>query len=240
MREPGIVIGCGDHLVHGVRIQRGAERQIAGREALGAHRDVRFDPVLILDANQCPIRPNPVTTSSAMNSMPCLATISRMRGRYPGGGGTTPPAPWMGSAMKAAMLCARRGDRWSRSSSATSPSVNGGLAHAGRTPIGIGRREMMHELVDVPEMRRAVAFAVAERHAEIGRPMIGVEARKNHAPSGLSAARMIKMGEAHGGIVGAGSRHRVSDVIQGARSEPASFAASSAAGSLVQSTKVFE
>src|ERR1017187_9182113 len=27
-----------------------------------------------------------------------------MRGRYPTGGGTTPPAPWMGSAMKAAML----------------------------------------------------------------------------------------------------------------------------------------
>src|ERR1039457_6357578 len=52
--------------------------------------------------NQVPSRPNPVITSSAMNSTSWRRQISRTLARYPGGGGYTPPAPMTGSQKKAA------------------------------------------------------------------------------------------------------------------------------------------
>jgi len=49
-----------------------------------------------------PVRPKPVIISSKINNTPCRSQISRSRGKYSGGGITTPHAAEMGSAMTAA------------------------------------------------------------------------------------------------------------------------------------------
>ena len=55
-------------------------------------------------ANQSPVRQNPVWISSAMNRMPWLAHHSATRARNPGAGTTKPPSPWIGSTSTAAQL----------------------------------------------------------------------------------------------------------------------------------------
>ncbi len=51
-----------------------------------------------------PVRPQPVWTSSAMNSAPYFFTILKTILKYSFGGVMNPPTPWIGSAMNAAMF----------------------------------------------------------------------------------------------------------------------------------------
>ncbi|MCY4085907.1 MAG: hypothetical protein OXG37_03225 [Actinomycetia bacterium] len=52
-----------------------------------------------------PVRPNPVSTSSAISSTPYSSQIARKRGKYSSGGVAAPSElPTIGSAMKAATL----------------------------------------------------------------------------------------------------------------------------------------
>jgi fructose-1,6-bisphosphatase/inositol monophosphatase family enzyme len=53
--------------------------------ALGHDQDVRLH-VPVLTANNSPVRPKPVWTSSAISRIPCCRVISRRRGRNAGGG----------------------------------------------------------------------------------------------------------------------------------------------------------
>ena len=55
-------------------------------------------------ANQSPVRQNPVWISSAMNTIPCSRQNSASPGRNPSGGTTNPPSPWIGSMIRAATL----------------------------------------------------------------------------------------------------------------------------------------
>jgi hypothetical protein len=48
-------------------------------------------------ANQSPVRANPVCTSSATNTMPLRRQYSASPARKPGAGTTNPPSPWIGS-----------------------------------------------------------------------------------------------------------------------------------------------
>ncbi len=48
-------------------------------------------------ANQSPVRQNPVWISSAMNRTPLAVHHSAMAGRKPGAGTMKPPSPWIGS-----------------------------------------------------------------------------------------------------------------------------------------------
>ena len=50
-----------------------------------------------LQANQSPVRQNPVWISSAMNATPLAVHQAEMAGRNPGAGTMKPPSPWMGS-----------------------------------------------------------------------------------------------------------------------------------------------
>ena len=50
-----------------------------------------------------PVRPQPVCTSSEMNRPPYFFTILKTILKYSFGGVMNPPAPWIGSAMKAAI-----------------------------------------------------------------------------------------------------------------------------------------
>ena len=45
-----------------------------------------------------PVRPNPVCTSSQMNTPPYLRTMSTAVLKYPSGASMKPPTPWIGSA----------------------------------------------------------------------------------------------------------------------------------------------
>ncbi len=49
-------------------------------------------------ANIGPVRPKPVMTSSATNRMSSSVQTSRIAFIQPGGGTSTPPEPWIGSA----------------------------------------------------------------------------------------------------------------------------------------------
>ena len=51
-----------------------------------------------------PVRPKPVCTSSQMKTPPYCFAISVTMPKYSSGGVMKPPTPWMGSAMKAAIL----------------------------------------------------------------------------------------------------------------------------------------
>ena len=55
-------------------------------------------------ANQSPVRQNPVWISSAMKTIPCSRQNSASPGRNPSGGTTNPPSPWIGSMITAATL----------------------------------------------------------------------------------------------------------------------------------------
>lgn len=52
--------------------------------------------------NILPVLPNPVCTSPATNSAPWRWQSSHALLRYPAGGTTMPPPPWIGSTMNAA------------------------------------------------------------------------------------------------------------------------------------------
>jgi hypothetical protein len=54
-------------------------------------------------ANQCPVRPTPVCTSSSTSSAPCRVAISRAARKYPAGGTITPFSPWIGSSSTIAV-----------------------------------------------------------------------------------------------------------------------------------------
>ena len=49
--------------------------------------------------HMAPVRPNPVSISSAIMSAPCSRAIAWMARRNPSGGTTLPAVPWMGSTM---------------------------------------------------------------------------------------------------------------------------------------------
>ena len=53
-------------------------------------------------ANMSPVRPKPVCTSSAMNTIPFSRQNAANAGRNPSPGTTKPPSPWIGSMMTAA------------------------------------------------------------------------------------------------------------------------------------------
>ncbi len=57
-------------------------------------------------ANIAPVRPNPLCTSSAMNTTPLSLHQARSASRNPGAGTMNPPSPWIGSMMIAARLAA--------------------------------------------------------------------------------------------------------------------------------------
>ena len=57
-------------------------------------------------ANQAPVRPKPVCTSSAMKTTPFARAHSTSAGRKPCAGTMKPPSPWMGSMMMAARFSA--------------------------------------------------------------------------------------------------------------------------------------
>ncbi|SKU74603.1 Uncharacterised protein [Mycobacteroides abscessus subsp. abscessus] len=54
------------------------------------------------EANQAPVRANPVCTSSAMKTTPLSLAHAVSVERNPGAGTMKPPSPWMGSMMIAA------------------------------------------------------------------------------------------------------------------------------------------
>ena len=54
--------------------------------------------------NHSPKRPKPVMTSSATKRISLSSQILWIAGQYVSGGIITPPAPWIGSAMNAAIL----------------------------------------------------------------------------------------------------------------------------------------
>ena len=56
-------------------------------------------------ANQSPVRQNPVWISSAMKTMPCSAHQDATCARNPGAGTMKPPSPWIGSMSTAAVFC---------------------------------------------------------------------------------------------------------------------------------------
>src|SRR3984885_3571950 len=93
------------------------------------------------------------------------------------------------------------------------------LTHPLGTPIGVRSGEMVNQAVDVPKMWRAIAFTIAQCHAEIRRSMVGVIPRQNHAPIGFPPARVIEMSEANRCVVGAGAGHRIGDMVEGSRRE---------------------
>ncbi len=55
-------------------------------------------------ANQRPVRPNPVIISSEMKTAPCSLASSCARTMNSGGGTTLPAVPWSGSMITAATL----------------------------------------------------------------------------------------------------------------------------------------
>ena len=71
-------------------------------------------------ANQSPVRPKPVITSSATNSTPVSRQIARTSPRYPSGAANTPPAPITGSQKNAATRSGPADAIASRSASAES------------------------------------------------------------------------------------------------------------------------
>ncbi len=54
-------------------------------------------------ANQVPVRPIPVCTSSSHSKAPACVVISRAAARNPSGAAITPASPWIGSMMTAAV-----------------------------------------------------------------------------------------------------------------------------------------
>ena len=70
----------GDHLVDAFGETHAAKGNVSRRDSFRERHDVGLDAVA-LSANQCPVRPNPVMISSAMNSTSYLLQISRMRGK---------------------------------------------------------------------------------------------------------------------------------------------------------------
>ena len=55
-------------------------------------------------ANQSPVRQNPVWISSAMNSAPAVLVHAASSGKNPSAGTMNPPSPWIGSMSTAATL----------------------------------------------------------------------------------------------------------------------------------------
>ena len=51
-----------------------------------------------------PVRPMPVSTSSANSRIPCRSQKARSLGKKSSGGKIEPPHPWAGSSTKAATL----------------------------------------------------------------------------------------------------------------------------------------
>ena len=80
-------------------------------------------------ANQSPVRQNPVWISSAMNTIPFSRQNSASPGRNPSGGTTNPPSPWIGSMIRAATLSSPTWV-WIRLLTVASASA----AHASRPP----------------------------------------------------------------------------------------------------------
>src|SRR6266404_1985887 len=63
-----------------------------------------FTPQCSMPHHLSPVRPKPVCTSSEMNNPPYFFTMSYTISKYSFGGSTTPPNPWIGSPMNAAIL----------------------------------------------------------------------------------------------------------------------------------------
>ena len=72
--------------------------------------------------HQCPVRPNPVITSSAMSRMSNWRHSCWTPAKYPSSGGITPPAPMTGSAMNAAISAPRAANRVSSASRSCAPT----------------------------------------------------------------------------------------------------------------------
>ncbi|MNP50753.1 hypothetical protein D3C76_1450360 [compost metagenome] len=85
------------------------------------------------------MRPKPQMTSSATNRMSYLARISLTFGQYVSGGMITPPAPWIGSAMKAATLSSPTSRIFfSSCSAAHTPNASGLMSPPSPNQYGCG------------------------------------------------------------------------------------------------------
>src|SRR5229473_3045185 len=119
------------------------------------------------EANQSPVRQNPVWISSAMSRMPCSRQNSASPGRKPSGGTMKPPSPWIGSMMTAATL-----------SSPTcvwmSPVITSSAfaAHASGPP---GER---------PELVLVRHVLGGQGHGQVGPAVVGVVERDDRRPAG--------------------------------------------------------
>ena len=90
-------------------------------------------------ANQSPVRQNPVWISSAINNTPLDEHHSASAARYPLGGTMNPPSPWIGSMITAATLdsptCACTCD--SNTSNASAAQASGPPGHRYGYAIGM-------------------------------------------------------------------------------------------------------
>jgi len=137
-----------------------------------------------------------------------------MRSRYAGGGTTTPPAPWIGYERRNVFL-AKFGDLAFELGHEEIRKL--AHAHAGRPPVGIWRREVVYEALDILEMRCAITFAMADRDAEVGRSVVGIPARDDVPSRARAAARVIVMREPDRTIHRTRPGRRIKNMIEPAR-----------------------
>ena len=104
-------------------------------------------------ANQRPVRPKPVYTSSQISSAPCLLQTLRSSLRKPGGGMFVPPRPWMGSTKIAPTLCLRNTAAKRGSSLAKSAWARGNGRKLANPPIwrrNGERKSLRHVALSAP------------------------------------------------------------------------------------------
>ena len=169
-------------------------------------------------ANQSPVRQNPVWISSAMSTIPLPRQNSASPGRNPSGGTTNPPSPWIGSMITAATLSS---PTWVWIRLLTTSRALGRAPLPAAWPAQRVRHRHPVDLVGEraePVLVRHVLGG--QRHREVGAAVVGVVEDDDGLPAGGVPGDLDRV--LHG--LGAGVEQRRALVVRAGR-QPAEFLA---------------